>query len=218
MAQPFLTWIVADLGFDWSNCCQFDQSAWDWKFAGILHQTVGKVEPHAPKIAAAWMACQRATATFSFLCQQGPCSVEYLHPSVIKRLHQFWAVSLRQPQGQGHEIHKSSHWLLGQKNLNITSDPNDPTSAKPKDRLDSFQTELWVIVWPFSVRTGSNSPSSVLMSNPEHSRMSWKLWERGPWECVFLLNLECVVGANSSYKSSCLMSLPRWSSKWRCHH
>ena len=40
----------------------------------------------------------------------------------------------------------------------------------------------------------------------------------GPWECVFLLNLQCVVGANSSYKSSCLMSLPRWSSKWRCHH
>ena len=37
------------------------------------------------------------------------------------------------------------------------------------------------------------------------------------WACTFLLNLQCVIGANSSYKSSCLMSLPRWSSKWRCH-
>ena len=35
----------------------------------------------------------------------------------------------------------------------------------------------------------------------------------GLWECVFLFNLQCVVGAHSSYKSSCLMSLPRWSSK-----
>ena len=38
----------------------------------------------------------------------------------------------------------------------------------------------------------------------------------GLWEC-FLLVLQCVVGANSSYKSSCVMSLPRCSSKWRCH-
>ena len=35
----------------------------------------------------------------------------------------------------------------------------------------------------------------------------------GLWECVFLLVLQYVVGANSSYASSCLMPLPRCSSK-----
>ena len=39
---------------------------------------------------------------------------------------------------------------------------------------------------------------------------SWILWA-----CTVLLNLQCVIGANSSYKSPLL---PRWSSKWRCHH
>ena len=35
----------------------------------------------------------------------------------------------------------------------------------------------------------------------------------GLWECVFGLVLQYVVGANSSYTSSCLMPLPRCSSK-----
>ena len=42
--------------------------------------------------------------------------------------------------------------------------------------------------------------------------------ERGLWECAFLIVLQWIVGANSSYTSSCgLMSLPKCSSKWRWH-
>ena len=78
--------------------------------------------------------------------------------------------------------------------------------------------------WPkYAAETHNDTWSYETIRNYVRSRefkdplKSCFVWERGLWECVFLLVLQCVVGANSSYTSSCLMSLPRCSSTWRCH-
>ena len=49
----------------------------------------------------------------------------------------------------------------------------------------------------------TNQPGRVRNGESEQSHLD------GLSDGTFLFNLQCVLGANSSYKSSCLMSLPR---------